>query len=261
MRQPVAADGFTIGEVLNQLKEEFEDITISKIRFLESEGLIYPDRTESGYRKFTVDDVDRLRFILTAQRDHYLPLKVIREQLDRLDAGEPTSAGPPPPGSDTDRSDEPSGGGGELAAALEAATGDGLGLERSADDVELGLRDLCDATGLTADEVRELRNYGVLGDRADEAGGGPFNADDVLAGKAARELLRLGLEARHLRMYRQFVDREVALFEQLVTPLLRQRNPEARHQAGRQLETLAGLTGKLKRALLARALRDVAHLS
>lgn len=87
----MAADGFTIGEVLNQLKEEFEDITISKIRFLESEGLIYPDRTESGYRKFTEDDVDRLRFILTAQRDHYLPLKVIREQLERLDAGDPAA--------------------------------------------------------------------------------------------------------------------------------------------------------------------------
>ena len=88
------SDGFTIGEVLNQLKEDFEDITISKIRFLESEGLVYPDRTESGYRKFTEDDVDRLRFILTAQRDHYLPLKVIREQLERLDSGQPTSRGP-----------------------------------------------------------------------------------------------------------------------------------------------------------------------
>lgn len=253
----MAADGFTIGEVLNQLKEEFEDITISKIRFLESEGLIYPDRTESGYRKFTGDDVDRLRFILTAQRDHYLPLKVIREQLDRLDAGEPTSAGPPPPGGAADDHEPASSG--SLAQALEAATGDGLGLERAAGDVELGLRDLCEATGLSVEEVRELRDFGVLGDRSDD-GGGPFDADDVLAGKAARELLRLGLEPRHLRMYRQFVDREVALFEQLVTPLLRQRNPEARHQAGRQLETLAGLTGKLKRALLARALRDVAHL-
>jgi DNA-binding transcriptional MerR regulator len=256
----VAADGFTIGEVLNQLKEEFEDITISKIRFLESEGLIYPDRTESGYRKFTVDDVDRLRFILTAQRDHYLPLKVIREQLDRLDAGEPTSAGPPPPGgsgapADADRADA-----GGLAAALEAATGDGLGLDRTAEDVELGVREFCEATGLSGEEVRQLREFGVLGERAADAAGGPFNADDVLAGKAARELLRLGLEPRHLRMYRQFVDREVALFEQLVTPLLRQRNPEARRQASRQLETLAGLTGKLKRALLARALRDVAHL-
>lgn len=253
----MAADGFTIGEVLNQLKEEFEDITISKIRFLESEGLIYPDRTESGYRKFTGDDVDRLRFILTAQRDHYLPLKVIREQLDRLDAGEPTSAGPPPPGGVPADDEAPSAGG--LAQALEAAAGDGLGLDRATDDVELGLRDLCEATGLTVEEIKELRNFGVLGHAADD-GGGPFDADDVLAGKAARELLRLGLEPRHLRMYRQFVDREVALFEQLVTPLLRQRNPEARHQAGRQLETLAGLTGKLKRALLARALRDVAHL-
>ena len=253
----MTADGFTIGEVLNQLKEEFEDITISKIRFLESEGLIYPDRTESGYRKFTGDDVDRLRFILTAQRDHYLPLKVIREQLDRLDAGQPTSAGPPPPGGTSDEADRDSGG--SLAQALEATTGDGLGLERAADEVELGLRDLCEATGLSVEEVRQLREFGVLGHASDD-GGGPFDADDVLAGKAARELLRLGLEPRHLRMYRQFVDREVALFEQLVTPLLRQRNPEARRQAGRQLETLAGLTGKLKRALLARAVRDVAHL-
>jgi DNA-binding transcriptional MerR regulator len=93
----VGADGYTIGEVLNQLKEEFEDITISKIRFLESEGLVYPDRTESGYRKFTDDDIDRLRFILTAQRDHYLPLKVIREQLEKVDAGEAPTRGPAPP--------------------------------------------------------------------------------------------------------------------------------------------------------------------
>src|SRR5918999_71069 len=97
MAEQVTSDGFTIGEVLNQLKHDFEDISISKIRFLESEGLISPSRTESGYRKFSDDDVNRLRFILTAQRDHYLPLKVIREQLERLDSGQRPSAPTPPP--------------------------------------------------------------------------------------------------------------------------------------------------------------------
>jgi DNA-binding transcriptional MerR regulator len=256
----VTTDGFTIGEVLNQLKEDFEDITISKIRFLESEGLVYPDRTESGYRKFTEDDVDRLRFILTAQRDHYLPLKVIREQLERLDAGEPTERGPGSAATD----DEPEGLAGqraaEIAAALEAAvtSGDSLLLDQPAHEVSLTLREFCEATGLDAGEVRSLRDYGIVGDRDGDAGG-PFDGDDLLAARAARELLALGLEPRHLRMYRQFVEREVALFEQLVTPLLRQRNPEARRQATRQLDKVATLTNRMKRSLLASALRGYVH--
>ena len=265
----MAADGFTIGEVLNQLKEEFEDITISKIRFLESEGLIYPDRTESGYRKFSLDDVDRLRFILTAQRDHYLPLKVIREQLERLDAGEPTNAGPPtPPGTVVDGRDdgEPAAGGvrraAELAQALDAAmtSGEQPVLEQPPTRVSLTLRELCEATGLEQAEVRALREFGIIGERAERGDdSGPYDSDDLLAARAARDLLHSGLEARHLRMYRQFVDREVALFEQLVAPLLRQRNPEARRQATRQLETLATTTSRMKRALLARALRSYVH--
>ncbi|HVL99622.1 MAG TPA: MerR family transcriptional regulator [Egibacteraceae bacterium] len=254
----MAADGFTIGEVLNQLKEEFEDITISKIRFLESEGLIYPDRTESGYRKFTDDDVDRLRFILSAQRDHYLPLRVIREQLERLDAGEPAGDVRAPTDDTVDGDGLASKRAAEIARALEAAVGDsGPLLDQPAARVSLSLRELCDATGLEADAVKSLREYGIVGDRGDD--GAAFDADDLLAARAARDLLRLGLEPRHLRMYRQFVDRELALFEQLVTPLLRQRNPEARRQATRQLEELAGLTGRMKRALLVRALRTYVH--
>ncbi|CAN5589061.1 MerR family transcriptional regulator [soil metagenome] len=250
-------DGFTIGEVLNQLKEGFEDITISKIRFLESEGLIYPDRTESGYRKFTEDDVDRLRFILTAQRDHYLPLKVIREQLERLDTGQETSAGPPAPAR-ANGDGEPSGGrrAAEVAQAVQAADGAAEGplLDPPSAPVTLTLREFCQATGLDAGEVSALRDYGILGaGRGDEAA--PFDGDDLLAARAARDLLRLGLEARHLRMYRVFVDRELALFEQLVTPLLRQRNPEARRQATRQLEKLSQSTDRMKRSMLARALR------
>ncbi|MGI9016780.1 MAG: transcriptional regulator FtsR [Euzebya sp.] len=254
--------GFTIGEVLNQLKEDFEDITISKIRFLESEGLIYPDRTDSGYRIFSEDDVDRLRFILTAQRDHYLPLKVIREQLDRLDAGEAPGPGPVPPPTlvpsvDDDDAKEltPTQAAMQMAKAVEAAASgsDAAVLEAPTTPVELTLREYCEATGLDSGQVRALREYAIVGDPDDETA--PFDADDLLTGRAARELLALGLEPRHLRMYRQFVDREVALFEQLATPLLRQRNPEARRQAGRQLEKLAGLTSRMKRSLLSRELR------
>ncbi len=258
----MAGDGFTIGEVLNLLKDDFEEITISKIRFLESEGLVYPDRTESGYRKFTDDDVDRLRFILTAQRDHYLPLKVIREQLERVDrdeggrlsngAGATVGEGPVLDGRR----------GAELAQALESAAGAGAGplLEAPPTPVALSLREFCEATGLAAAEVRALRDFGVVGDRQrDRSDDATFDSDDLLAARAARELLRLGLEPRHLRMYRQFVDRELALFEQLVTPLLRQRNPEARRQATRQLEQLASSTGRMKRALLAQTLRAYVH--
>ncbi len=243
------ADGYTIGEVLNQLKEEFEDITISKIRFLESEGLIYPDRTESGYRKFTDDDVDRLRFVLTAQRDHYLPLKVIREQLERLDAGELPDAEAAP-----STADPASTGAGATPLADPTAVAP---IEVPSTPSHLGLRELCEATGLDAAQVRALRDFGILGGHEEE--GAPFDADDVAAGRTAKELLRLGLEPRHLRMYRQFAEREVALFEQLVIPLQRQRNPEARRQAARQLETLAELTTRLQSVLLSRELRAHVH--
>jgi DNA-binding transcriptional MerR regulator len=249
----VVTGGYTIGEVLNQLKDDFEDITISKIRFLESEGLVFPDRTESGYRKFSDDDVNRLRFILTAQRDHYLPLKVIREQLDRLDAGQL-------PASSLPEDETPSGlRVAEIARALETAmsTGTERLLKQDVTGIALTGEELADATGLTAGELRSLREYGLIG--ANTPGTNTFGAADLLVARAARELLRMGLEPRHLRMYLQFVDREVALFEQIVTPLLRQRNPDARQRAAEQLEQLATLTGRMKRALLGSALRASLH--
>lgn len=238
----MAADGFTIGEVLNQLKDDFDDITISKIRFLESEGLIYPDRTASGYRKFSDDDVDRLRFILTAQREHYLPLKVIREQLERLDSGVLPEQPETPSLTGT-------------APLSDEAVSRVPPIDVSADPARMGVRELCEATGLTSAEVRSLREFGILS--GDE--GGTFDADDLAAGRTVKELLRLGLEPRHLRMYRQFADREVALFGQLVRPLQRQRNPEAGRQAARQLQTLAELTTRLQSVLLTRSLRAELH--
>jgi DNA-binding transcriptional MerR regulator len=254
----VVTVGYTIGEVLNQLKDDFEDITISKIRFLESEGLVFPDRTDAGYRKFSDDDVNRLRFILTAQRDHYLPLKVIREQLDRLDAGQVPAPSLP-------EDDSRSGAFGhplrvaEIARALETAMSSGTErlLEQDVTGIALTGEELADATGLTAAEMRNLREYGLIGRSTSETN--TFGAADLLVARASRELLRIGLEPRHLRMYLQFVDREVALFEQIVTPLLRQRNPDARQRAAEQLEQLAALTGRMKRALLGSALRASLH--
>ncbi|MFA9445181.1 MerR family transcriptional regulator [Egicoccus sp. AB-alg6-2] len=249
----------TIGEVLNRLKDEFDDITISKIRFLEAEGLISPDRTESGYRKFTAEDIDRLRYVLRAQRDRYLPLKVIKDELDRMDAGLPVGG---QPGVDTpamvgyrddavgtaadDPDATPPAGTPATGASRPASV-----LEPPATDVRLSAAELADATGLTERDVAQLRDHGLLGP------GPHHDADDLQVAKVARSLLDSGLEARHLRMYRQFADREAALAEQLVAPLLRQRNPDSRRSASDQVERLVDAGGALHHALLARQLRTL----
>jgi DNA-binding transcriptional MerR regulator len=229
-----AVRSLTIGEVLNHLKEEFEDITISKIRFLESEGLISPDRTESGYRQFSDDDLERLRYVLRTQRDRYLPLKVIKEELDRLDAGEEIAPPPPPPPPTAARSEH-----GDLLEAADPV------------DEHLGVEEVCARTGLDAAQVRALREHGVL------EGDDRFDADDVAVAQTAAELIELGLEPRHLRMYRQFSDRESALYEQLVTPLMKQRNPDSRRRAAEQARDLARSGRDLHTRLLARELRRI----
>lgn len=233
----------TIGEVLNRLKDEFDDITISKIRFLEAEGLISPDRTESGYRKFTGPDIERLRYVLRAQRDRYLPLKVIKDELDRIDAGLPPAAADPASVASPDDPVRPERGAaaGQPAAAPLFST--------ATTDVQLTLRELAEATGLSERQVRELRDHGLLPDRS------VYDGDDLVVGKLAAHLLDAGLEVRHLRMYRQFADREAALAEQLTAPLLRQRNPDSRRQAATQVEHLADVGGRLHKALLAAQLR------
>jgi len=242
----------TIGEVLNQLRDEFDDITISKIRFLESEGLINPDRTESGYRKFTPGDIDRLRYVLRAQRDRYLPLKVIREELDRLDAGlsvqgpaqgqllvdEPAATAP-------GASPEPAGG-----PAPAVAAGVSLPSHEVAGDQALDTEQLAAAADLEVADVAALVEHGLLG-------APPYDTEAVTIATLAGQLLGGGLEPRHLRMYRQFVERELSLAEQLITPLLRQRNPDSRTAAGDQADLLASAGAALHRALLVRRLRGL----
>lgn len=248
--------GLTIGDVLNRLQDDFPEITASKIRFLETEGLVEPDRTPGGYRKFTDEDIERLHYVLRAQRDRYLPLAVIREELRRLDAGEEPDPEHPPSPDESEPGDavpDPGGTAGEAPAASQRrprrqsiAPGAGLG-----SDVQLSGRELAETTGLELSQVRSLQEHRLL------PAGDVFDGDALLAAKAAAGLLEAGLEPRHLRMYRQFADREVSLHAQLVQPILRQRNPQARQRATELLDGLAGHGTDLHAALLRRELRDL----
>jgi DNA-binding transcriptional MerR regulator len=230
----------SIGEVLGQLRPEFPDVTISKIRFLESEGLIQPERTPSGYRKFSRDDVARLRFVLAQQRDHYLPLRVIKEQLDAIDRGlEPPAR---------------TGGGPRVPRALVAAEGLPGPEEflREPADIRLSRDELLTAAGLDADQLEQLEQYGLLAARGK---GGHYDGDALVVARTVGEMARFGIEPRHLRAYRTAADREIGLFEQVVTPLIRQRNPEARARAEEAVRELAALSVRLHAALVKAGLR------
>ncbi len=218
-------EGRTIGEVLNGLRQEFEDVSISKIRFLESEGLIRPGRSDSGYRQFSTEDVDRLRYILSAQRDRYLPLRVIKEELSRLDAGLPVETEP------VERNEARASSGERDRAALLT-------------DVALDRAELAHASGLSVEEIDELVANGII------AAGEPFDGAALRAARLAGEMLRRGLEPRHLRAYRLAADREADRIEQLVGPLLAQRNPESRRIASTRAEELIALGAQLHRLLV-----------
>jgi DNA-binding transcriptional MerR regulator len=228
----------SIGEVLVAVKTEFPDITISKIRFLESEGLITPERTPSGYRKFYVDDVDRLKSILQMQRDEYLPLKVIKERLARSDAGQ----------------DE-----GEALEGVEAdevATGEELA--EAPTGLQMSLEEMSAATGVDRERIKELEGFGIVCTHGPE-GSRYYDGDDYIVLSIVKDFLHHGIEPRHLTMYKHFAVREADLFEALVAPTLRQRNPEARKAATQTLSELSVTSRKFKQALLRNALRD--HLS
>ncbi|MDX3239090.1 MerR family transcriptional regulator [Streptomyces sp. ME03-5709C] len=223
----------SIGAVLNELREEFPEVTISKIRFLEAEGLVEPQRTPSGYRKFTVRDVERLGHVLRMQRDHYLPLKVIREHLDALDRGEPLPL--PSPSS------------GETRELIEVGA-----VEREVPaTLRIGRDELLAATGAEPGELAQWEAYGLV-----EAGpGGDYDAETVNIAKIVADLGRFGLEPRHLRAVKAAADREAGLVEQVVAPLRRHRNPQTRAHAEATARELAALSVRLHAALVQSALR------
>ena len=230
----------SIGEVLAQLRAEFPDTTISKLRFLEAEGLVEPQRTPAGYRKYSRGDVARLRFVLTAQRDQYLPLRVIRDQLAELDQEEPAGPGRPRPSL--------------VAVGPDGAVpgregGDGSAVERS--DPRLGRAELVSRSGIDEAMLRELEQMGLLVSRPP----GWYDADALAIAQAVAGLAGYGLEPRHLRAYRSAADRDVGLFAQLVAPLARQSDPAARARAAETARELVGLSQQLHAALVRVGLR------
>jgi DNA-binding transcriptional MerR regulator len=228
----------SIGEVLVSVKTEFPDITISKIRFLEAEGLIEPERTPSGYRKFYSQDVDRLKSILRMQRDEYLPLKVIKERLVRQDAG----------GDDVELS--PDGEGGEGAGVTPADE-----IAEAPTGLQMSLEEMSTATGIDRDRIKELEAFGIIASHGPE-GARYYDGDDFIILSIVKDFFRYGIEARHLTMYKHFADRESSFFDQIIAPTLRQKNPDARKSAAQTLTELSATSRKFKQALLRTNLRD-----
>jgi DNA-binding transcriptional MerR regulator len=213
-----ADDGMSIGAVLKHLQPEFPDLTISKIRYLESEGLVCPQRRESGLRRFAPEDVERLRFVLSAQRDRFWPLKVIKDQLDRMDRGlEPDRP-----------SAVPDGGGRSARPATGLPTPEELRRRRS---VRLSPAELREQSGVDAATYAALKAFGLITVDAS----GRHSADDVDIAQQCGALASYGLEPRHLRLFRVAADREVGLTEQILEPV---RRRQARGQAGGDPEQL-----------------------
>jgi len=276
----------SIGDVLTLLRSEFPDVTISKIRFLESQGLVSPQRSPSGYRKFYEEDVERLRYVLLQQRENFLPLKVIR---DRLNDGEPLgaeAAEAQPDQSVAEGADvaedrisavpavvprsEPkreTSVADVLAALQEAPVVSGEPAARPREprpappvvaepstppSDALTAEELSEQTGLSMAEIASLEEYGIL--RSTRiAGLACFSIDEVAIARAAQAFCAHGVEPRHLRTFRTSVDREMDLYEQLMAPLLHQRNPEARQRAAASVEAMAGAGRDLRVAMMTAA--------
>ncbi len=321
-RAPTDRSHLSIGEVLSLLQEEFPDVTISKIRFLEAQGLLDPERTPSGYRKFYDADVDRLRYILREQKDNYLPLKVIKDRLDETGPVRtaPTAAGPsglddggyaaPGPVAAAPASDRQNGltavalddrpapaaerapappvapaarsaprraapervaevieaptprpqphhAGNDATLQLTGSTAAGAppGAAAPSGSVSLTADELAQASGLSARAVRELEGYGLLethvvGDT------NYYDADALVIARTAAGFLEHGIEARHIRGYKVAAEREAALYEQIVLPLLKQRNPDAKRRAIQTVAELVRLGDQMRTVLLRRGLRD-----
>jgi DNA-binding transcriptional MerR regulator len=222
--QPQRERYLRIGEVVRRLRDEFPDISISKVRYLEDEGLIMPRRTQGGYRLFNASDLERLETILRLQRDEFLPLRVIRDELDA-------------PGMKERKRRKPT--------ALGTAEHD------------LDFDELCERAGIPPELARELEEFGLLAPHG-HGGDKRYPQSDADVAATCAQLTRFGVAPRHLRVFRTAADRQSALLEQLVAPSLRGRSPERRAQGLRDLQQLADLSGELLSLLFWRDLREVA---
>ncbi len=290
------ADHVSIGEVLAALRDEFPDITISKIRFLESQGLIDPERTPSGYRKFYPEDLSRLRWILFQQKENFLPLKIIKTRLEQTpkgqvpsDASDETTGVPgtktgtktgPKTGTKSTAPKVPAAGSGRAkgtspkraapaaptaparrkklvteSLALDDGAGDDLAVNLSG--ASLTRSELAKAAGMTDAQIAELEGYGLLTPVAGHGDRVLFDEEALTIAQLAAEFAAHGIEPRHLGMYKNFAGREASLFGQVVRPVLRQRNPEARSRARTDLVNLARLGRAMRAAFLRSAASDL----
>ena len=252
-----ARPSMSIGQVLAALKPEFSDISVSKIRFLESEGLLTPERTPSGYRKFSTDDLEQLRLILRLQRDSFLPLKVIKERLDAGLTSIPLPADAPPAAS------QPT----ERAPAQPAATPAAVPTPpapepprvsetiSSSDALELSEVDLANAADLEIGQVKELREFGVICEHQ-RNGTTYFDSDDLRVSKAARGLMDRGIGARHLKTLRRIAQQEADMLGQVVAPALHNRRTEIRQQAMSTLDEISDFASELRSAFITQHLRE-----
>ena len=227
-----------IGDVLKELRADFPEVSISKIRFLEAEGLVQPERTASGYRKYSRGDLQRLHYVLTAQRERYLPLKVIKSHLDAIERGlEPGvgDEGPRVPRSVLESADE---------VSAEA-------FQPGASDLRLSREELIREADIDESLLAQLEGFGLVRPRA---GSAHYDGDAVVVAIAARDMAAFGLEARHLRAFKTAADRELGLCEQVVAPLRRQRDAAAKARAEEVTAQLAAASVRLHAALVKMAL-------
>jgi len=229
-----AGPSLSIGAVLAKLKPDFPDVSISKIRFLETEGLVEPERTPAGYRQFSMGDVERLRYVLAAQRDHYLPLRVIKDQLDAIDRG--LEPGTPAP---------------RLPRSLASTDGPSPADFVPSTVVRMTRIELLADSSLSTEQLRELEGFGLIAPGA----GGWYDADSALIARTAAELLQAGLEPRHLRPFRTAAERETGLVAQLVSAQARQKDPDAKERAGAAAANLAAVLLRLHSLLVKAGLR------
>jgi DNA-binding transcriptional MerR regulator len=236
---PRSSGRLNIGQVLDLLRADFPTITIPKIRFLESEGHIKPERTPSGYRKFSEDDVARLRYVLTMQRDHYLPHKVIREHLDAIDRGlEPPPIDPVVP-----------------TVPTVALASDGTPSAESfarRDQLRLSRRELVKVAEIDEAMLDELEQFGLVAPRT---GTHHYDTDALVIARTARELAAFGLEPRHLRAFRAAADREVGMVQQVVAPIRGGRDAGARDRADAAVNEIAALSVRLHATLVKAGLK------
>jgi len=231
----------TIGAVCKALAQEFPDISISKIRYLEDQKLLSPRRTPGGYRLYTSSDVVRLRTILRLQRDEFLPLRVIRQELAAGRAGDPDA---------TVTSGASTSGAGKRKRRASVSVRDGGAM--------YALEDVLEDTRASVELVRELEDYGVIKGEL-RAGTHHYDETEREIIRAVTELARYGVGGRNLRVFRSSADREAALLQQILAPALRSRNPERRKEALEALENLAAVASHLKHLLLIRDLRRIAN--